>query len=77
MLKAKPNKILIGLRKNKGQSQAQAAQKIGISQSMLAMLEAGDRRGGDETKVKIAKYYGKSVDDIFLLSIVTLSDKKP
>ena len=32
---------------------------------MLAMLESGDRRGGDSTKVKVAQYYGASVDDIF------------
>ena len=32
---------------------------------MLAMLEAGERRGGDDTKIKVAQYYGTSVDDIF------------
>ena len=48
-----PNNTLINLRKNKGLSQAVAAKKIGISQSMLAMLEAGYRKGSDETKVMI------------------------
>ncbi|MCW4388750.1 helix-turn-helix transcriptional regulator [Limosilactobacillus oris] len=60
-----PNKRLISLRQQKGESQAQAAKGIGISQSMLAMLEAGYRRGGDTTKVKIADYFNTSVDDIF------------
>ncbi len=55
-----PNNTLINLRKNKGLSQAVAAKKIGISQSMLAMLEAGYRKGSDETKVMIANYYGES-----------------
>lgn len=64
-MRGKQNKKLIMLRKKKGESQAKAAQQIGISQSMLAMLEAGERRGGDDTKVKVAQYYGESVDNIF------------
>lgn len=64
-----PNKILVALRQHKHESQAQAARHIGISQSMLAMLEAGYRRGGDETKAKIAAYYNKTVDEIFFTDI--------
>lgn len=60
-----PNKVLIDLRHEKGESQAQAAKNIGISQSMLAMLEAGYRKGSDDTKIKIANYYDKSVGTIF------------
>lgn len=67
-----PNKILIALRQSKHESQAQAARNIGISQSMLAMLEAGYRRGGDETKAKIADYYSKTVDEIFFTNIYHL-----
>ena len=54
-----PNKVLIDLRHEKGESQAQAAK------NMLAMLEAGYRKGSDDTKIKIANYYDKSVDTIF------------
>ena len=60
-----PNKVLLDLRHEKGESQAQAAKNIGISQSMLAMLEAGYRKGSDDTKIKIANYYDESVDTIF------------
>ncbi|AXX75108.1 helix-turn-helix transcriptional regulator [Limosilactobacillus reuteri] len=70
-----PNNTLINLRKNKGLSQAVAAKKIGISQSMLAMLEAGYRKGSDETKVMIANYYGESVESIFFNRIITKCDK--
>lgn len=70
-----PNNTLINLRKNKGLSQAVAAKKIGISQSMLAMLEAGYRKGSDETKVMIANYYGESVESIFFNRIITNCDK--
>lgn len=74
-MKVLPNNTLINLRKNKGLSQAVAAKKIGISQSMLAMLEAGYRKGSDETKVMIANYYGESVESIFFNRIITKCDK--
>lgn len=38
---------------------------------MLAMMEGGYRRGSDETKVKLAKFYGESVDSLFLKNFIT------
>lgn len=64
-MSVKPNKLLIDLRHKKGESQTQAAKNIGISQSMLAMLETGYRKGSDNTKIKIANYYDESVSTIF------------
>lgn len=69
------NKTLIKLRKDKGLSQYTAAEEIGISQSMLAMLEAGYRKGSDSTKIMIANYYGKSVESIFFNDEITNCDK--
>ena len=60
------NKILIKLRIDRGLNQKQAAKEIGISQSMLSALEQGYRSGSDATKIKIAKFYGQSVESIFL-----------
>lgn len=57
---------LIEVRKSRGESQEQAAKGIGIAQSMLAMMESGDRRGSDATKTKVAKYYGITVGALFL-----------
>lgn len=71
-----PNYKLIRLRKDKGESQATAAKNIGISQSMLAMLEAGDRHGSDATKIAIANYYGASVESIFFSHKITNCDKE-
>lgn len=71
-----PNYKLIRLRRDKGESQATAAKNIGISQSMLAMLEAGDRHGSDATKIAIANYYGTSVESIFFGRKITNSDKE-
>lgn len=70
------NKILIKLRIDRGLNQNQAAQKIGISQSMLSALEQGYRSGSDATKIKIAKFYGKSVESIFFADKITLCDSK-
>jgi putative transcriptional regulator len=41
------------------------ATQIGISVSALQMYENGQRIPRDEIKVKIANYYGKSVQEIF------------
>ncbi|MGJ3939870.1 hypothetical protein [Limosilactobacillus fermentum] len=49
---------------------------MGITQSMLAMLETGDRRGSDATKMAIANYYGVSVEHIFFGSNITKRDKE-
>lgn len=46
-------------------SQAKAARAIGISESALSMYEIGARIPRDETKIKIAEYYGKTVQYIF------------
>jgi putative transcriptional regulator len=72
----KPNKVLIELRQKRGESQKTAAKNIGITQSMLAMLETGDRKGSDSTKMAIANYYGVSVEHIFFGSNITKRDKE-
>lgn len=43
----------------------QAAVEIGISYSTLAMYENGHRSPKDNIKIKIANYYGTSVEDLF------------
>jgi DNA-binding XRE family transcriptional regulator len=41
------------------------ANALGISTSALAMYEQGNRVPRDEIKLKIAKYYGLTVQEIF------------
>ena len=41
------------------------ANEIGITKSSLAMYERGERTPSDEKKIKIARYFGLSVQDIF------------
>ena len=47
------------------ETQQSVADKIGLKQSTYAMYESGERMPGDENKVKIAKYYHKTVQEIF------------
>lgn len=41
------------------------ARKIGVAYSSLEYYERGKRTPPDETKVKLADYYGRSVQEIF------------
>lgn len=47
------------------ETQDVAAHGIGISKSALSMYECGERIPRDEIKIKIAKYYGVTVGEIF------------
>ena len=54
---------LISLRGPK--TQDEVAGVLGISKSALSMYECGERIPRDEIKIKIAKYYGVTVSEIF------------
>ena len=56
-------KVLIDLRGEK--TREKVANDIGISQSALGMYELELRVPRDDIKIKLADYYGKSVQDIF------------
>lgn len=60
------NKIGKRLRKLRGdRTQAQVADDLGISVASVASYELGDRIPRDPLKIKIAKYYDRTVQDIF------------
>lgn len=61
-------KRLIKLRGN--ETQDKVARELGISRSTLGMYEQGERVPRDEIKIKIANYYGKTVQEIFFDSNV-------
>lgn len=61
------NKVLVKARKEKGLTITQAASQIGISHAMLAMLETRKRQGSDSTKIKVARFYGSTVGDLFFI----------
>ena len=62
-------------RLKRGLSQSEAAEGIGIGQSMLSMLESGKREGSNQTKKKVAKFYNKSVGYLFFDDDIAESNK--
>lgn len=54
---------LIKARGDKKREEVAAA--IGISLSAISMYENGERVPRDETKIKLAEYYGTTVQDLF------------
>ncbi|MBR6538071.1 MAG: helix-turn-helix transcriptional regulator [Lachnospiraceae bacterium] len=67
-------KKLIELRGDR--TQAQIAKAIGVSPSAYSMYEVGQRIPRDEIKVKIARFYKKSVQSIFFNDEATNSEQK-
>lgn len=62
----KPSVIAERLRTLRGgQSREAVAEAVDVSYSALAMYEAGERVPRDEVKVRLARYYGKTVEEIF------------
>ncbi len=54
---------LVSLRGDR--SQTEVAEAVGISKSAMSMYESGERIPRDETKCKLARYYNKTVGEIF------------
>lgn len=57
------NELLRELRGEK--TQEEIAKDIGITKSAWAMYERGERIPRDEVKVKIAKYFGRTIEELF------------
>lgn len=60
---ASPGEKMRMLRGNR--TQAEVAERLGISPSTYASYEQGTRRPKDSMKIKIAEYYQRSVKFIF------------
>lgn len=63
MNKEKIAKQLVKLRG--ARTQEEVAKAVKISASALSMYEKGERIPRDEIKIRLANYYGKSVEAIF------------
>lgn len=57
------SKKLISLRS--GKSREEVSKDLGISVSAISMYEVGARIPRDEIKIKIADYYGTTVQNLF------------
>lgn len=57
------------LREKRGTiSQAEVAQAIGVTPMAISLYESGERIPRDEVKIRLAQYYGCTVDSIFFTS---------
>lgn len=56
---------LTELRRQKGLTQEEVAKVIGVSPSAYSQYETGAKVPRDDTKVAIAKFFGRSVQFIF------------
>lgn len=63
------NEKLIALRGNRTQEEVSKA--LGISISALSMYEQGNRIPRDEIKIRMAEYYGISLESLFLILLPT------
>ncbi len=57
-------------------TQTQVARDLNITSSALSMYESDRRVPRDEVKMRIARYYGQTVDDIFFQTERTNSARK-
>lgn len=53
-------------REKKSLSREQLAVELGVSGRYIAFLEQGERTPSLNTAIKIANYFGTSIEDIFL-----------
>lgn len=56
---------LRALRQKRKKTQQQVADDLEITKSSLAMYERDERVPRDEVKIRIARYYGETVDALF------------
>ena len=62
---AMENKRLKKAREKRNLTQEQLANIIGISQSMIARIEAGQREPRTPVKLKLARFFGTTVEWLF------------
>ena len=65
--KETPGTILRKLRGDR--TQEEIATALGITKSSWAMYERDERVPRDEVKIRIAKFFGKSVEELFYTQI--------
>lgn len=70
MESSKMNSMEIGnqlkeLRRQSGKTSIEMSNALGISQSAITMYETGRRIPRDEIKIRIADYFGVTVESIF------------
>ena len=63
-----PKKLTVGERLSRARGNArreEVALAVGVSVSAISMYENNERMPRDEIKVRLAKHYGRSVQELF------------
>lgn len=71
----KINNIIRKTRREQGLTQAELARRVGITRPYLSDIENSKRQVRGELMIRIAITLGKSVEDIFLISLSNIIDK--
>lgn len=66
--------VLKNEREKLKKTQKEVAEDTGISYSMIQLMEQGRRTPSDKNKIKLSKYYGKSVEYLFFSNKITNSN---
>ena len=67
---------LVELRKNLGLTQKEVANEVDISRPFYTQIEKGSRKPSFDVAIKIANFFGESVEKIFLPVNVTSCNKE-
>lgn len=59
------NERIIERREGKELTQGQLGEKVGLTQSMIARIESGDRDPRKEHKIALAQFFGVTVEWLF------------
>lgn len=65
LMQYRKNERLIKLRKEKGLTQKNLVDALNMNQSMISCVETGKKEFGKENKVKVANYFGVTVEYLF------------
>lgn len=63
MAEKKPNKVLRSVRGER--TREEVAKAVGITPRALQSYELGDRVPSDKVKIELAKYYNRSIENLF------------
>ena len=61
---------IAALRKQRRLSQEELAQAVGVSRQTITSLEVGKYTASLPLAFKLARYFGCSIEDLFLLSLI-------
>lgn len=71
-----PRLKLKSIRVEHGESQADVARVLGVSEPTYNQKELGKRDFSLDEAIKLAKYYGKTLDEIFFTQLVNTNETK-